>query len=621
MAIAAGTYEMLAVLDTAMALDVASNSTANKANVRLWGRNGTNGQTWSFVAYGSTAGVFTIRDAETGKALDVAGGTAKNGTNVQMYTYNGTAAQLWKVTEVGTQDVNGTAYPVVTLGAFGASAYVADCAGGKSEIRTNIQIHTANGTPAQRFVLVPAEWLAAGGSKTSYAGLPAASGGDGGTVPGSPYGAVAAVGAGTWYPAWRGSEPLWQVAYRTRTREAGADWMGAWSDWQSIADGSTAWGGFGAPGASNCAPTGDGGLLWSPDGVSFDNSADYNRTDVQVRVRPWRARWGANRVPAHGPTYTYTTTIVRPVTITALGVLLGPDGLVVSWASDAPQDGNAITLACDAWGTYAVTGDASGSATVPQREVESMPSDGDRVTVTMTMRTPDGLTVGRTATVTVSYETGHGTTLALVATPRPDDHTLVDVVASDRRASAWLVVDEGHGTRFVPLSDARADVGAGTRAWTVAPPLNRPWRVYATVADGATWASTLATFPAVVDDGWHVDAQDLTRSLVLYVDVGAPPKADPTFSRAVDESEVMGRERPVYVTGDATEVGWTLEGVVYGDGYAGGVADHDWALHAGHVHYRSPDGDWRQAVVTGGAVSHVARDAAKVSLTFKGEVW
>lgn len=625
MAVTAGTYEILPLLDVTMAVEVAGNSTANKANARIWGRNGSNAQKWSLAPYGSSSTVFTVRDAETGKALDVAGGTAARGTNVQMYTYNGSAAQRWLVTEVGTQAVNGTAYPVVTLGAFGASTYAVDCAGGKAELRTNIQIWAANGTNAQRFVLVPAEWLAAGGSNTRYPGLPAATGGDGGTTAGVARGGTFASSAGTWYPAWAGSEPLWQVAYRTRTREAGADWMGAWSDWMSVADGSTAWDGFGAPGASNCAPTEDGGLLWSPDGVAFDNSATHNRTDVQVSARPWRARWGSGGVPAHGPTYTWTTTIVRPVSIADLGVVVSPDGLVVAWESDAPQGGNAVTLECDAWGTHTAVGDASGSTTIGQRGISAMPAIGDTVDVTMTMRTPDGLVVTARRSCLVDYESGHGATLELAAAPSADAPTIWVVSAeAPSTARAWLVVDEGHGTRYVELTEYRyvhPGIGPTISEWRVAPPLNRPWKVYASMVDGATWASTLATFDAVEDRGWHVTSQALDRELVLYVDAGDAPKANPTYSRSVDEVEVMGRERPVYVPGDSTEVGWTLEGVVYGDGYDDGIALHDWALHAGHVYYRSPDGEWRQAIVTGGSVDRIAPGAAKVTLTMKGEVW
>lgn len=613
MAIASGTYELLPLLDVTLALDVTSNSVANRANVRLWGRNGSNGQKWDLSNKGS---YFTIRDAETGKSLDVANGTQAKGTNVWMYSFNDSTAQHWKLTEVGTQTVNGTAYPVVTIGAFAATTYVLDVAGGSAKKQTNVQIWTSNGTSAQKWVLYPTEWLAEtvdgfvaqGAGDSFYDGLPTPASGTRGTTRGTTRAKVMASVTGTMLPAWTCSEPLYQVAYRTRTRDDGADWMGAWSSWKSIADGSTGFGGFGAPGQSNCSPALVGGRRWSPTGVAFDNSDDYNRTDVQVAVRSWRAKWGATKVPAHGPTYTFDTTIVRPVAITQMDVLLAPDGIMVAWESTAPQGGNAVTLECDAWGRHATTGAANDVTTIAQRDVVRMPAEGETVKVHMTLRTPDGLTVTHDATATVGYDGSHGTSLDLTAA-HPTDPTLAVVAASDANAVAWLVIDEGHGTRFVPLD--------GTSPWTVAPPLNVPWAVYASSVGSTTWASKLQTFSAIEDGGWHVTSQDLQRDLAIYVNEGAPPKASPTFARTVDEAEVMGRERPVYVPSDSTEVTWTLEGVAYD----ADVALHDWAVHAGHVIFRSPYGEWRQAVVTGGGVEHLARDVAKVTLTMGAEIW
>ena len=137
MAIADGTYEMLPMLDVTMAVDVRGNSVANSATVFLWSRNGGNSQKWSLRNEGS---YYTIRDAETGKSLDVSGGRARNGSRCIMYTFKDSANQHWKVTEVGTQAINGTAYPVVTIGAFAGTAYNVDCTGNKSALRTIIEI-------------------------------------------------------------------------------------------------------------------------------------------------------------------------------------------------------------------------------------------------------------------------------------------------------------------------------------------------------------------------------------------------------------------------------------------------------------------------------------------------
>jgi hypothetical protein len=399
------------------------------------------------------------------------------------------------------------------------------------------------------------------------------------------------------------------VRYRTRTRAAGTDGMGAWSNWKSIADGSTAWDGWGAPGASNCTPTVVGGLCWSTDGVPVDNRTTYDRTDVQFSARAWSASWGAGGA-AHGAAYAWTVTTTRPVTISDASVLLSPDGVTVAWASTATGSGNAVTLESDVWGTYTTTGAGTGSATVPQYAMRRTPDEGETVSVKVTLRTADGVTVSRAVSATATYEGQHGTTLELHADV---DGTLATITASSADARAWLVVPEGHGTRYVPL--------AGSSPWTVPAPLGVAWQVLASVVDGTSWASVLQRFPAIYDTGWHVTSQDMAKDLAVYVNAGAAPKADVSYSRAVDAVDVMGRERPVYLVGDATEASWTLDGMTYGDYMAEDAALADWAVHAGHVYFRGPNGFWAQACVTGGKVEQSTANAREISISMSGEVW
>lgn len=606
MAIADGTYEMLPMLDVTMAVDVRGNSVANSATVFLWSRSGGNSQKWTLRNEGS---YYTIRDAETGKSLDVSGGRARNGSRCIMYTFSGSANQRWKVTEVGTQAINGTAYPVVTIGAFNGSAYMLDVTGGKSALRAIIEIWTAHGQANQQFVLVPTEWEATASAKTSYAALPTPSRGTSGAAIGTSLPSSVGLANGTLHPAWACAQDEYQVRYRTRTRRSGASGMGAWSNWMSIADGSTAWDGWGTPGASNCTPTDAGGRKWSTDGVAIDNRTTYDRTDVEFAVRSWTASWGAGGA-AHGASYAWTVTTTRPVTISDASVLLSPDGVTVAWASTAMGSGNTVTLESDVWGTYTTTGAGSGSAPIPQYAMRRTPDDGETVNVKVTLRTADGVTASRTVSATATYEGTHGTTLELHADV---DRTLATITASDANARAWLVVPEGHGTRYVPL--------AGSSPWVVPAPLGVAWHVLASVVDGARWASVLQRFPAIFDTGWHVTSQDMTKDLAVYVNAGEAPKADVSYSRAVDAVDVMGRERPIYLVGDTTEASWTLDGMTYGDYMAEDAALADWAVHAGHVYFRGPNGFWAQACVTGGKVEQSTANAREISISMSGEVW
>lgn len=606
MAIADGTYEILPMLDVTMAMSVQGNSTANSATVFLWSRDGSNAEKWTLANQGS---YYTIRDAETGKSLDVSGGKAKKGARCIMWTFGDAANQRWKVTEVGTQAINGTDYPVVTIGAFAGTAYNVDCTGNKSALRTIIEIWTASGAANQQFVLVPTEWEATASANTGYAALPTPARGTAGTTVGTALASSTALTNGTLYPAWECGESRYQLRYRTRRRTAGTDGMGAWSNWKSIADGSTAWDGWGAPGASNCTPTTSGGRKWSTNGVAVDNRTNYDRTDVQFAARSWSASWGAGGA-AHGSAYSWTVTTTRPVAISDASVLLTPDGVTVAWVSSASRGNNTVTLESDVWGSYTATGAATGSATVPQYAMRRTPDEGEVVAVKVTLRTADGVTVSRTVSAVASYEGSHGTTLTLRADVVG---TLATVTASNANAQAWLVVPEGHGTRYVPL--------AGSSPWTVPAPLGVEWSVLASVVDGTSWASVQQRFAPIYDTGWHVTSQDMTKDLAVYVNAGSAPKADVSYSRSVESVDVIGRERPVYLPGDATEASWTLDGMTYGDYMAEDAALADWAVHAGHVYFRGPNGFWAQACVTGGKVEQSTANAREISISMSGEVW
>lgn len=607
MAIANGTYELLLVMDTDMALDVFGNSTANCANVAIWSRNDTNAQKWDV---STTSGITTLRDAETGKSLDVSGNRKADGSNVLMYDYSGAENQRWKLVESGTQTVNGTAYPVVIIGAFGATNYVLDVTGQSTSLNTNIEIWTNNQGANQKFVLVPTEWLAEGGDATFYSALPTPSQGGGGVTRGTLGASTVALSDGTYYPAFKCAESLYQLAYRTRTRNAGADWMSEWTDWKSLANDSTAWFGFGSPGFSNCSTDQINGLAWATNGIDVDNSTTYDRTDIEIKVRSWRATWGADSVPAHSPMMTYGISTVRELTISQLDVMLSPDGLTVGWATDGTQSGNQVTLECDLWGTWTTIGGASGTTTIPHAELVRLPSDGESVNVRATIKTIDGLTVTDDFTATVSYEGSHGAGLTLSATV---DGTIAMIAASDTDAKAWLVVTEGHGTRFIPLN--------GDSPWKCAPPIGVPWQVLGTVGDSSTWASKLQTFPAIQDTSIHVTSQDLTKDLVIIGGMDGAPSADPSYDRTVESFEVAGRERPVYIPKETTEQRMTVEGALFGDDVDAQRATYDWFVHSGHAHLRLPNGFWAQVCVTGGNIERVTDDAYRIELNARGEQW
>lgn len=133
-----GVYVIKSALASTKVLDVASGSTANSANVQLYGSNMTAAQQWRVTH--DSEGYVTFTNVKSGKVLDVSGGKFKNGTNVQQYTGNDSAAQKWVVKKDGNSYVIVSAlWPDLVL----------DVKSGGTANKTNVQVYGANGTKAQ----------------------------------------------------------------------------------------------------------------------------------------------------------------------------------------------------------------------------------------------------------------------------------------------------------------------------------------------------------------------------------------------------------------------------------------------------------------------------------------
>lgn len=614
---ASATYSILPLEDVTLALEVQGNSTANKANVRLYTRNGSNAQKWLFQPEG-TADVWYILDAESGKACEVFGGTSndKNGGNVSMYTANQSVAQKWKAVQVGTQAINGTAYETYQFVAFGGTTSTPRCMdveGDGSEIRANIRIwQQVAGHPSQTFALFPTEWNAIGGTGNEQAILPTPTNGTCGLVAGEAAGMVTALSAGTVYPAWQCSEPLYQVRYRKRVREDGAAAPGEWGDWNSIDGSGTAFDGFGEPGAYNCAPTLQDGLLWASQGVTVNNEDAYDRTDIQFSARSWVSNWGVgSTASAHGGEYAWEVTVLRPISVTGVTAEFGVDGLTVNYTTNSNQGGATVNISSPLFGSVSTVGNATGSVTVPLSDLNAIPSSGQVISVQTTVTTSEGLTVTDSRTASVAYDGSQSSSFNLQATV---DGSIATVTSSVSDAEAYLLVPRGHGDRLVTIQ--------GGAPWKVPAPLGVEWTVFVTRPATSIWNTY--TFPAIKENppAYHVTSQDLTRdwAVSLHSDEEGP-EFGIDYERDVESFVTTGRERPVNVFGGTTTAKWEIEGELVGKDMSSETYDFDWASHADHVYFRSPRGFWAQAGVMQSSIELGTLHHHEVSMTLHEEWW
>jgi hypothetical protein len=83
-----------------MALDVASASTANGANVLQWGGTGATNQRWALTQL--SGGYYSILGVQSGRALEVYQSGTADGDNVDIYDYSGANNQQWQFISVGS---------------------------------------------------------------------------------------------------------------------------------------------------------------------------------------------------------------------------------------------------------------------------------------------------------------------------------------------------------------------------------------------------------------------------------------------------------------------------------------------------------------------------------------
>lgn len=185
-----GSYTLLSEVASSKAIDVASASLSDGANVQLWDRNDTlaqkfwikveadaavsvqslrsglyltdvNGnvcqsaalegelgqnQLWSLSLSGAGAGI-VLKNVASGKALDVAGASSASGTNVGTYQLNGTKAQSFVFSAV--EPLPDGTFTIVSA----ADARVLDVANGSLSNGANIQLWQSNDTAAQKWVV------------------------------------------------------------------------------------------------------------------------------------------------------------------------------------------------------------------------------------------------------------------------------------------------------------------------------------------------------------------------------------------------------------------------------------------------------------------------------------
>lgn len=609
-------------IDGMQVLGVTGASLSNLAQLSTGAFADSLAQTWR--AQAATGGTNTLIRSmlalASSKCAQPQLAAATDNGRVLMYSPNGTTQQQWYLEPVGSGiSVNGTTYQTYYLRAFGdQSGHVLTSYEGASTVCIN-PVGFPNGsagdelTPPieqQLWVAIPTSCYRANLTVPSSAG---ASLGSGGTPA-----LVLQAASGSMYPSWLGRFATVQARVRTRTRavSAGIDEFGAWSDWESLADGSTANLGWGADATlPNVTATKLANGRYQAPAVTLDAlGSSYDRIDYEIQAREFSTGYVYQGValPAHGAAADFVISQVKPLTFNGIEAVWSPSGLAINWDTSWTR-GDATVTVTSGDGLFskqsAAYAEGVDGILVPTAKLSRSVSVGDTVKLTVTLTTPDGATVSMTSSEVVTYTGSIGSALTLTASV---SGTLATVAASIASADAWLVAERGHGDRFVKLE--------GSSPWTIAPPLGVPWKVYATGESGSTVNVVEQTFPAITEypPAYHVTSQDLLTDLAIALNAGDAPAFSASYKRSYESAHVAGREREVNMYDDSTSSEFSLSGVLLG---FDGADEFDAVAHDSHVYVRSPVGTWLQCGVTSASIDMSKSRMQEVSVSFVEEVW
>lgn len=565
-----GTYLIRSSLDTNAVIDVSGGSTANGANIQLYGENDSNAQIWRVREYNS--GLMTLYNVGSGKVMSVGANSPKNGQNVQQWAgYQGHPFK-WYAEPSGSMLINGATVPTYRLHYLASNGFVLDAAGGKSTPKTNIQVYANNRSRAQLWAFQPFSILAGSLPVPEQFAILAKDGWSTGST-------IAANGVTAISTSWRCAGTDYQLRYRIRIRKANQT-IGGWSNWMSYPDGSTANSGWGDIGSANCI-TENKDRKTAPKAITVQlvDGANIDYEEIQFEIRRYEANYnGTAGLHAHGNSSISAFGLTYQPTLTINSCKWSPAGLIIGYTSDYHRDGNIISLSADGlFDEYQLSAQPyTGEIVIPQNRLFRIPTSGETVTIKSKIRSD--MSFGTSSqSVTLNYASAPSLTVSPKVMDDPDSYTSTVTFTPSIDDHVYLSY-EGK------LIECQGSAGK----YVVTPPLNKECTISVITSSGSSWgmASVKKTMKGNVYV-WNWNRN--TAVIKLNIDK-SPQYSD---SRESDNSSQIttGRTRPVYSFGNAITRSLDVGGVYTDIVPYGKKEDMDALTLAEHAIFRNPQGE------------------------------
>lgn len=567
-----GTYLIRSALDTNAVLDVCGASSANGANIQLYGENDGNNQIWRVQEYSS--GLMTLYCVGSGKVMSVGANSPKNGQNVQQWVgYQGHPFK-WYAEPSGSMSINGATVPTYRLHYLTSQGFVLDAAGGKSTPKTNIQVYANNGSRAQLWAFQPFSILANNLPVPEKFGISVK---QGTSIADHE---ITANGVTSIYLSWQCSGTTYQIRYRERQRKPNQA-IGDWSSWMSYPDASTANSGWGDIGSANCV-TENTSRKFAPKAITMLQPVDGTNVDykeLQFEIRRYEANYnGTSGLHAHGNSIIETFRLTYTPTLTINSCKWSPDGLDISYTSDYHRDGNIITFSSDDLFKECRFTDQpyTGNVRIPQSALSRMPTNGEKITMrSAIMSDIESSTSGRS--VTISYASSP----SLTVSPKTIDDT-----DSYTTTVTFTPSTENHVYLSYPGNLIECEGSNGK--YIVTPPLNAECTIYVFTSNGSAWgmASVKKTMKGKVYV-WNWKG----KTAVIKLNVDKSPEYSDNRDSDNSSQVTTGRPRPVYTFGNTITRSLDVSGV-YTDIVPNGKRENmDELTTAEHATFRNPQGE------------------------------
>ena len=453
-------YRLASKVNLDACIGIADGSNGVGSNVYIVGNSDTNAQRW--IAVQDTG--YKLINAENGLLMRAVG--TENGSNVELSKTLDSYSK-WAMNIDGSSEGAFSDFSIELQEGIGQVLDAANGVSNGSKIGTNLEVYSNWGGLNQRWAAIMESLY--DDTLKSVTDIRFSR-----TKTGAYQDKFVSNGSAVYvYPSFIGGNDNYQIRYRWRGKKITKEGYGDWSDWMSIADGSTTDSGWGSEFSPNANISKNGSRMLSNKAIVVDAKAsEYYVKEIEVSVRAWTAKAQnayINDYPGHGPSASASFVIGFKPVLTISGLSFRPKGVGIAYSSNLAVSDNSLSDISVVSSNKAivksqsVTGlSKSGTIYVPFKLV---PAANSTATITAKLSTSEGIEsdvstytgavsyAGRNTNMTAPTISSYSIGMLKVAFSNVSENDIVKVCVKyeDRDVLDEYEVDTSLGWAYIPI--------------------------------------------------------------------------------------------------------------------------------------------------------------------------